>query len=76
VGRATARQGAPAGTHGRVCTRAFQFEIYGPKSDGSYWLELRQENGQSLVVPASESDVLKHLQRLIPYGLVVPDDPS
>ena len=49
--------------------------IYGPKSDGSYWLELRQADGQSFVlsVPASESAVLRHFQRLIPYGIVVSD---
>lgn len=49
--------------------------IYGPKADGSYWLELRQADGQSFVlsVPASESDVLRHFQRLAPYGIVVPD---
>jgi len=49
--------------------------IHGPKSDGSYWLELRQADGQSFVlsVPASEAAVLKHFQRLIPYGLVVGD---
>jgi hypothetical protein len=36
-----------------------RIDIYGPKSDGSYWLELRQADGQSLVVsvPASEAAV-------------------
>ena len=53
-----------------------RIEIFGPKSDGSYWLELRQSDGQSLVVsvPASEAAVLKHFQRLVPYGIVVPND--
>jgi hypothetical protein len=52
-----------------------RIRIYGPKSDGSYWLELRHADGQSFVlsVPASESYVLKHFQRLMPDGLVVPD---
>ncbi len=55
-----------------------KIEIYGPKSDGSYWLELRQSDGQSLVVsvPASEAAVLKDFQRLMPYGLAVSNDPS
>ena len=50
-------------------------EIFGPKSDGSYWFELRQSDGQSLVVsvPASEAAVLKYFQRLMPYGIVVPE---
>jgi hypothetical protein len=52
--------------------------IFGPKSDASYWLELRQADGQSLVVsvPASEAAVLKYFQARMPYGIVVPDDPS
>ena len=52
-----------------------RINLYGPKSDGSYWLELRQADGQSLVlsVPASESAVLKHFQRLAPYGIKVAD---
>ena len=46
--------------------------------DGSYWLELRQSDAQSLVVsvPASEAAVLKYFQSRMPYGIVVPDDPS
>jgi hypothetical protein len=49
--------------------------IFGPKQDGSYWLELLQADGQSFVlsVPASESAVPKHFQKLAPYGIVVPD---
>jgi hypothetical protein len=37
-----------------------RINIYGPKSDGACWLELRQADGQSFVlsVPASESAVL------------------
>ena len=54
-----------------------KIEILGPKSDGAYWLELRNSDGQSLVVsvPASEASVLKYFQRLMPYVIVVPDDP-
>ncbi|HKA79407.1 MAG TPA: hypothetical protein VKD43_05200 [Xanthobacteraceae bacterium] len=49
--------------------------IHGPKADGSYWLELRQADGRSFVlsVPASESAVLRHFQRLAPYGIKVAD---
>ena len=54
-----------------------RINISGPRLDGSYWLELRQANGQAFVlsVPASECAVLKYFQERIPYGLVVPDDP-
>jgi len=49
--------------------------IYGPKNDGSYVVEFRTAGGESLAlsVPASEAAVLKHFQRRMPYGLVVPD---
>ena len=60
------------------CARPNKIEIFGPKSDGSYWLELRQADRQSLVVsvPASETAVLKYFQARMPYGLVLPDDQS
>jgi hypothetical protein len=52
-----------------------KIEIIGPKSDGSYWLELRQSDAQSLVFSstASEAAVLKYFQRLMPSGIVAPD---
>ena len=55
-----------------------RIRIYGPKSDGSYWVEFRTTDGESLVVPVprGETAVLKHFERLMPYGIVVPDDPS
>ena len=55
-----------------------RIRIYGPKSDGSYWVEFRQSEGQSLLVSvsASEAAVLKYFQRIMPYGITVPDDPS
>lgn len=58
-----------------MTTTQNKIEIFGPRSDGSYWLELRQ---QSLVVSvqASEAAALKYFQRLMPYGLAVPNDPS
>ena len=48
--------------------------IYGPKNDGTYLVEFRTAEGDSLAisVPGSEARVLKHFQARIPYGLVVP----
>ena len=48
-----------------------RIRIYGPKSDGSYWVEFRTTDGER-----GETAVLKHFERLMPYGIVVPDDPS
>ena len=54
-----------------------RINISEPRWDGSYWLELRQADGQAFVlsVAASECAVLKYFRERIPYGLVVPDDP-
>jgi hypothetical protein len=62
----------------QMTTPQNKIETFGPTSDGSYWLELRQSDGQLRVVsvPASEAAVLKYLQARMPYGLVLPDDPS
>jgi hypothetical protein len=51
--------------------------VYGPKSDGTYIIEFRMADGESLAisVPAGETRVLKHFQARMPYGLVVPDVP-
>jgi len=51
--------------------------IYGPKSDGTYIIEFRMADGESLAisVPAGETRVLKHFQARMPYGLFVPDVP-
>ena len=51
--------------------------IYGPTSDGTYIIEFRMADGESLAinVPAGETRVLKHFQARMPYGLVVPDVP-
>ena len=59
---------APPGGQGRIM-------IYGPKSDGTYIIEFRMADGESLAisVPAGETRVLKHFQARMPYGLVVPD---
>jgi hypothetical protein len=49
--------------------------IYGPKIDGTYVVEFRIADGESLAisVPAGETRVLKHFQERMPYGLFVPD---
>jgi hypothetical protein len=49
--------------------------IYGPKPDGTYVIEFKTADGESLAirVPASETRVLKHFQARMPYGLSVPD---
>ena len=51
--------------------------IYGPKTDGTYIVEFRIANGESLAisVPAGETHVLKHFQARLPFGLVLPDVP-
>ena len=51
--------------------------IYGPKNDGTYIVEFRTADGETLAisVPASETRVLKHFQERMPYGLLVPDVP-
>jgi hypothetical protein len=61
---------APPGGQDRIM-------IYGPKTDGTYIIEFRMADGESLAisVPASETRVLKHFQARMPYGLVVPDGP-
>jgi hypothetical protein len=52
--------------------------IYGPKDDGGYVVEFRTADGESLALslPSGETAVLKHFQVRMPYGLVLPDDPS
>jgi hypothetical protein len=42
--------------------------IYGPKSDGTYIIEFRMADGESLAisVPASETRELKHFQARMP----------
>jgi hypothetical protein len=61
---------APPGGQDRIM-------IYGPKSDGTYIIEFRMADGETLAisVPAGETRVLKHFQARMPYGLVVPDVP-
>jgi hypothetical protein len=49
--------------------------IYGPKPDGTYIVEFKTADDDSLAisVPASETRVLKYFQKRMPYGLFVPD---
>jgi hypothetical protein len=52
--------------------------IYGPKSDGTYIIDFRMADGETLAisVPAGETRELKRFQARMPYGLVVPDVPQ
>ena len=56
--------------------------IFGPKTDGSYVVEFRTAEGESLAIsiPRTEIAVIRHFQERMPYGLFVPDveagDPS
>jgi hypothetical protein len=49
--------------------------IYGPKADGTYLVEFRKADGQSLAIsiPGSEAAVLKYFQARMPHGQVVRD---
>ena len=49
--------------------------IFGPKPDGTYVIEFRTANGESLAisVPATETRVLEHFQKRMPYGVFMPD---
>jgi hypothetical protein len=52
-----------------------EITIYGPKSDGTYLVEFRTAEGQSLAIsiPGSEAAVLKFFQARMPHGVIVPD---
>ena len=49
--------------------------IFDPKNDGTYVVEFRTSAGESLAIsiPRSESEVIRHFQERMPYGLYVPD---
>jgi hypothetical protein len=49
--------------------------IYGPKTDGTYLVEFRTAEGQSLAIsiPRTETAVIRHFQERMPHGLFVPD---
>ena len=51
--------------------------IYGPKEDGSYVVEFRNDGDVlAISIPRTETAVIKHFQERMPYGLFVPDDAS
>jgi hypothetical protein len=49
--------------------------IYGPKNDGTYIVEFRTAEGETLAIsiPRTETAVIRHFQERMPYGLFVPD---
>jgi hypothetical protein len=51
--------------------------IYGPKDDGTCVVEFMTAEGDvlAILIPRSETAVIKHFQERMPYGLFVPDDP-
>jgi hypothetical protein len=51
--------------------------FHGPKDDGTYIIEFRTAEGQSLAITIrrTEAAVIKHFQARMPYGLILPDDP-
>jgi hypothetical protein len=51
--------------------------ICGPKDGGTYVIEFRTADGESLAIsiPRTETAVINHFQERTPYGLFVPDVP-
>ena len=49
--------------------------IFGPKTDGTYVVEFRTAEGESLAIsiPRTETAVIRHFQERMPHGLFVPD---
>ena len=49
--------------------------IFGPKPDGTYVVEVRTAEGESLAIsiPRTETAVIRHFQERMPHGLFVPD---
>jgi len=45
--------------------------IFGPKTDGTYVVEFRTAEGESLAIsiPRTETAVIRHFQERMPYGL-------
>jgi hypothetical protein len=43
--------------------------IYGPKNDGTYFVEFKAADGEALAIsiPRSEARVIKHFQERMPY---------
>jgi hypothetical protein len=51
--------------------------IYGPKTDGTYVVESRTAEGETLAIsiPRTETAVIQHFQERMPHGLFVSDVP-
>ena len=51
--------------------------IFGPKADGTYVIEFKAAAGEALaiLIPRTETAVVRHFQERMPYGLFVPDIP-
>jgi hypothetical protein len=51
--------------------------IFGPKTDGTYVVEFRTAEGESsaISIPRTETAVIRHFQKRMPYGLCAPDIP-
>jgi hypothetical protein len=49
--------------------------IYGPKDDGTHVVEFMTAEGDvlSILIPRTETHVIRHFQERMPYGLFVPD---
>jgi hypothetical protein len=49
--------------------------IFGPKDDGTYVVEFRTSDGETLAIsiPRSEAHVIRHFKERMPYGLFVPE---
>jgi hypothetical protein len=49
--------------------------IFGPKADGTYVIEFRTAEGETLAIsiPGTEAAVIRYFQERMPYGLFVPD---
>jgi hypothetical protein len=49
--------------------------IFGPKYDGTYVVEFRTSDGETLAItiPRNETAVIRHFKERMPYGLFVPE---
>jgi hypothetical protein len=49
--------------------------IFGPSGDGSYVVEFRTAQGETLAIPIprTETAVIRHFQERMPHGLFVPE---
>jgi hypothetical protein len=70
-----ARRGRGMGQKETATTNKNRIMIFGPKTDGTYVVEFRTAEGESLAIsiPRTETAVIRHFQERMPYGLFVPD---